>query len=166
MDSGQGACVSTVDLPDHRQLGSRVAGSTELLDIRLFASECNLYEFPPEGETLRTVVTVTPTVQTDETRTFVANLTFSIEVKTNTELSDQVMEVAAFKCSYGALYATEGEGEFEHDELEAFTASVGALAMYPYARQFVHAQSTAMGLAPLVMPIHRLSTPWQTHRAD
>lgn len=139
-----------------RQAG-RVSGCADLRDVRLFGMGGELKS--PENTTgLGYTLDVNVEFQTpgeDPARTLVITGNYTLSVTASGEAEDdESEEVAAINFALAAMYVLlEQDGDdphvFEDAELEAFAATTGQLALYPYAREFIADATGRMGLPPL-----------------
>jgi preprotein translocase subunit SecB len=146
--------MTTADIDDQRDLAARAAGCADLVDIRLFESSSKLVEVVAADVALASDMQVEPTM-TVEGDALVARVRFRVEITR----ADDDSPVAGVECTYGALYRLPSEHDLPRNELQAFSQSVGLLALYPYAREFTQTVTTRMGLPPLVLPILRQAIP-------
>lgn len=146
--------MTTADIDDQRDLAARAAGCADLIDIRLFESSSKLVEVVAADVSLASDMQVEPTMTVDGDA-LVARVRFRVEITR----ADDDSPVASVECTYGALYRLPSEHDLPRNELQAFSQSVGLLALYPYAREFTQTVTTRMGLPPLVLPILRQAIP-------
>lgn len=148
-------------------MAARVAGCADLMDIRLFGVAANLetpvvegglsytlssdVSFQTIGEPVRSVVV---------TGDYEVAVLDSAERDESSEADDDAPKVADLSFSLAALFSVNvapDEGEaFGDDEYEAFAATTGQFALYPYAREFISDLTSRMGLPALHIGALRL----------
>jgi len=75
----------------------------------------------------------------------------------------QVPQVAALRFELAALFTLEmreGDEPLEEEELEAYAASTGQLALYPYAREYVYDATGRLGIPPLTIGVLQEPIEW------
>lgn len=143
-----------------RSLAARVARQADLQDIRLFGSASTLLKPAVEG-TLSYTLSSNMTFQTlgDPIGTLVVSGEYEIVVLESSaegggpEDGDEDVKVAQVEFTLAALFRVdpleEGKKALEDKEYEAFAATTGQFALYPYAREFVSDVTSRMGLPAL-----------------
>lgn len=154
-------------LSRERSVAARIGGCADLLDVRLFGVGANL-ETPeidgslsyrlssdvsyqtlgdPIGTVIVTgeyVVKVLDTPDADEDATATSDDHEESE-------GDEPAKVAEVQFTLAALFgvAQPEDEPFTDEEYEAFAATTGQFALYPYAREFIADITTRMGLPAL-----------------
>jgi hypothetical protein len=151
-------------LERERSVAARVAGCADLHDVRLFAVGANLESPVVEGHlsyTLSSDVTyqtlgepsIRTIIVTGEYEVTVFESSESNEDEADVDTDDETTKVADVRFTLAALFSIpeldESEGPFETEEYEAFAATTGQFALYPYAREFVSDVTSRMGLPAL-----------------
>lgn len=153
-------------LERERSLAARVAGCADLHDVRLFGVGANLESPVVEGElsyTLSSDVSF-QTLGEPVVRTVIVTGEYEVTVLESTDSADDAGDgddgeddgtekVAEVRFTLAALFSVpeldEDEEPFTAEEYEAFAATTGQFALYPYAREFVSDVTSRMGLPAL-----------------
>lgn len=93
---------------------------------------------------------------------FAVRVTFELEITTPPDDDGVEDRVATIKVEYGALYDLVGLDGYQPTakEFEAYAETAATLTLYPYAREFMSSMTNRLGLPRLVLPMHRLPSPW------
>lgn len=150
-------------LSDQLSLAARVAGCSELRDVRMFEVEASL-ESPAYGDLMsyNLDTEVTNQVLGDEgDQSMIVSGVYALSIydvsegtedenSADAEDSDPV-ELGRIEFTLAGLYSlSPGDGvELGDDELDAFAQTTGQLALYPYAREFIADMTRRMGLPGL-----------------
>lgn len=144
-----------VNVEDAREKAGRVAGCAELRDIRLFGIEANLAD-PSEMAGLGynlDVRTEFQTVGEEVAHALVVTGRYELSVTGVVQEEDEQTEVATLNFALAAMYVLVGQDTdpraYDDAEFEAFAATTGQFALYPYAREFVANMTGRMGLPAL-----------------
>ena len=73
--------------------------------------------------------------------------------------TDEAARVAKLTFTLAGLFELRTTGDdatLNADELEAYAATTGQFALYPYAREFVSDATTRLGLPPLTLAVWRM----------
>jgi hypothetical protein len=138
----------------------------DLRDVRLFEAALKFNGFPGESS-LTWEIEMTPTTSYEEGDDyFVLEVEYSVHVRTpaeetdNRDPSDEVIASIDFRLA--ALYSLEipeGKPNPTTAELDDYAKTMGMMAVYPYAREFVQNLTSRMGLPPLTLSTFRLPYP-------
>jgi Preprotein translocase subunit SecB len=148
-------------LEAERSLAARAAACCDLEDIRLFSANAVLESPAFEGD-LSYSVESKMSYQTleDPVRNVVVTGEYEVAVFDSPSTEDEGGEgtsepstIAKIDFSLAALFAVSSVGEGQEllrdEEYEAFAATTGQFALYPYAREFVADVTSRMGLPTL-----------------
>lgn len=160
-----------------RSLAARVAMCVELLDVRLFGTAANLDNPGFEGS-LSYTLDSSVSFQTvgEPTKSVIVTCEYEVIVSDSPESDDDgpadaeddastddddSSKVADIEFTLAALYAVrsseaEDGAPFSDDEFEAFAATTGQFALYPYAREFISDITSRMGLPALHVGVFRI----------
>lgn len=142
-----------------RAKAARVANCSAFRDVRLLSVEGGLTR-PPSGEgslvyNLDTDITV-QYAQGDPI--LVVHGDYALLVTEQSEDGDtEPSELTKLSFNFAALFTLDDyEGDeppaaFDDDELSAFAESTGAIALYPFAREFIHDITGRFALPPLTI---------------
>lgn len=148
-----------------RGIAARVAGGADLRDVRLFGVAAKLETASVEG-TLSYGMTSDISFQTvgEPVTSLVVTGEYEVAIRDSVD-SDEVQEdedpsaVGDLKFSLAALFALPerdpDEDQFADSEYEAFAATTGQFALYPYAREFIADITSRMGLPALHVGVLR-----------
>ncbi|MQW74832.1 hypothetical protein GHK92_03015 [Nocardioides sp. dk4132] len=145
------------DYEEQWRKAGRVSGCADLRDVRLFGMSGDL-STPDPSASLAYTLDVDVEFQTlgdDPVHALVVTANYDLNVTETDESDDQEpTKVAGMAFALAAMYVlVEQDGDdphvFENEELEAFAATTGQLALYPYAREFIADITGRMGLPPL-----------------
>lgn len=144
-----------------QQLAARVAGAADLLDVRLLESRTKLEKLATEGSLSFTLTIEHKVEQEHEQDFFVVRLTFQTEITQEADGGEDEL-VATIVCEYAALYDLVGLDGYEPsaEEYQAYSETAATLTIYPYARELISSMVNRLGLPRLVLPTHRLPSPW------
>jgi preprotein translocase subunit SecB len=156
---------------------ARVAAMSDLRDVRLFEATLKFNEFPGEDAPLTWELEMAPTTNHSEGDDFfVLEIEYSVQVEAVADEDDHdEMEpeekgeddepneiVASVTFKLAGLYSLDlpkgGQGPTT-SELDAYAKTMGAMALYPYAREFVQSSVSRMGLPPLTLGTFQLPYP-------
>ena len=154
-----------------RSVAARVAGSADLEDVRLFGAAVDLNSPISEGDLSYTMASEMKYQAVGEpVRTVIVTGEYEVTVidagaKGSSAPTEDVdagnaATVAALRFNMAALFGVddpvEGPEVYSDDELEAFAATTGQFALYPYAREFISDMTSRMGLPALHIGTLRL----------
>ena len=149
------------DHAERRVLAGKIAGSTNLFDIRLTKSVSELHSIPTADAKLDVDLKISPSAQTSATedgaRLLLVNADFAVTINAadSDAADDANPALAAISCSLTAAFQNCLEDEPTQDELDAFADTTGIFALYPYAREFFSDATRRMGLPVLVLDLLR-----------
>jgi hypothetical protein len=145
---------------------ARAAAMSDLRDVRLFSAELNFDHFPPTDQPLSWSLEMTPAVQYEaDAAFFVLDMAYRVdvtEVQRDDEVEGEGEKFASLSFRMAALYDLRVPDDSPRptvSELDAYAKTMGTLALYPYAREFVQSMTSRMGLPPLTMSTLRLPYP-------
>lgn len=143
---------------------ARVGAKAHLDDVRVHSLHAELDNLGATADQLRPQVEIEVDVTPVTAGSFVIAVTYSVDLvllgENEEDSSDEEAEVAAsVKVGVAGLYGSEGLPEdLKDDELKAYAASAGVLALHPYAREVVSTTVQRFGLPSLLMPPLRIVT--------
>lgn len=147
-------------MPNEEELrvrGARLAGQVRLGDIRTFAMNAAAHSVPTlEGGQLDFRLTPEISAELDEESLVVeGKYTLTIFEGEVGEADDQdPPPIAELGCTMAALYLVEPTGEpFTLDERDAFAATTGQFALYPYVRALFADLTARLQLPILTLPV-------------
>lgn len=137
-------------------MAARVAGAADLLDVRLTHSTSSIDAFPGTEAVLGHRLRVKPDVTASAEGAFiVVEVDFRVRIHEYPD-GEERREVAEISCTQAALYGLDLDPFASPAEAEAFAATTGTFALYPYARAFIQDTTARMGLPPLTLGIYRI----------
>lgn len=148
-------------LDQDRSLAARLAGSAELRDVRLFGVSANLVSPILEVGLAYELNSNVEYQVIDEANAFIVTGSYELSVTDAAPSDDEEQsgggaepsQIADLSFSLAALFdlpePDEDAKPFEDGEYEAYAATTGQFALYPYAREFVAEMTGRMGLPPL-----------------
>jgi len=141
-----------------RVLAGRVAGQSNLRDIRLTSSQLELMSVPEPGAPLEDALDVSPEAQissgTDsDPHLILVNCSFDVSI--SREDSGDSAQVANIRSSFTAAFTADSDNDFSDQELQAFANTTGVFAIYPYAREYVSDCTRRLGLPTLVLDLFK-----------
>ena len=141
-----------------RVLAGRVAGQSNLRDIRLTSSQLELMSVPEPGAPLEDALDVSPEAQissgTDsDPHLILVNCSFDVSI--SREDSGDSAQVANIRSSFTAAFTADSDNDFSDQELQAFANTTGVFAIYPYAREYVSDCPRRLGLPTLVLDLFK-----------
>jgi preprotein translocase subunit SecB len=141
-----------------RAKAARVADCAEFRDVRLLSLEGGLVRSPSSEGALVYNLDIDVTAQYAEgDPVLVVHGDYDLLVTERTESDDEESEeLARLKFNFAALFTLKDkEGEipesFDENELNAFAESSGTMALYPFAREFIHDVTGRFALPPLTI---------------
>jgi preprotein translocase subunit SecB len=145
------------------RLAGRVAGCADLRDVRLFNVSGDL-ALPATANPMAYDLDVNIEFQTvgeEVLKAVVITGNYSLTVtEAGEEDDDEPAKVADLEFTLAAMYHLLEQDtdprSYEDKEFEAFAATTGQFALYPYAREFVADMTGRMGLPSLHMGTLRL----------
>lgn len=150
---------------EERSTAARVAGCAELRDVRLFGVEAGL-DTPPGDGSLSYTLGNRIEFQTlgEPVETVIVTGRYELQVLESTGEGDDEEEpttVTELEFTLAALFqvpepSDDNPEPFADEEFEAFAATTGQFALYPYAREFIADMTGRMGLPPLHIGTLRL----------
>lgn len=139
--------------------GGRVGARAQLDDVRIHSIQAELQDLGAIAQELRPDITVDVTVSAaTQDGAFVVATTYTViltRVGDADEEGEQPPEKEAAMVSVGVagLYGSEElPDDVSDDEMEAFAASAGVLALHPYAREVISTTIQRFGLPALMIP--------------
>lgn len=139
-------------------MAARVAGGTDLLDIRAVEIRAELLGGADAESPYDVGVSIEPSFSIESASSdpeagqlLLYSLWYDVEIRPVG--GDE--PVATVGCRYNAAYHWRHEDTPSDDELRAFGETTVLLALYPYVRQLVHDMTGRFNLDPLVMPLYK-----------
>ena len=142
---------------DKRVAAGRVAGQSDLLDVRLTRASIEMPNFPAQDVDLRFDLTTTPRVQYDDgADSFAVSVAYDLTV-TQDEADGGERRIADISFTYAALFDTNPAEAFTDESLESFAETTGQFALYPYAREYIQDLTGRLGLPPLTLGLLKVT---------
>lgn len=136
-------------------LAARVAGQSEMVDVRMVKSAFEHLNFPAPSSPISYELDIQPAAQvTPDKDAIIVSVTF--DLKMNQELEDQRTEIAKVEFTLLGLYTLPEDVKFTDAEVESFGATTGIFALYPYAREYVQNVTGRLGLPPLTLGLYKV----------
>lgn len=143
---------------DHAQRrveAGRIAGNTNLFDIRLTQSSGQLHSVPSTDAQLDVDVKISPSAQClpaeGDSGLLLVNAAFEVLIRdVNVESEEPVAEIMV---TFTAAFQHSLSNEPTQAELDSFADTTGIFAIYPYAREYVSDTTRRMGLPTLVLDL-------------
>lgn len=149
--------------------GARAAAYLELGDIRLFRSDCELITFPRPNGQLRWELDASHSHDfggddgqlNDDALVVMSGYDLALSQASDEMDAAEEIQIGRVQFTMGALYLCDDppQDSFTLIEIEAFTQSVAAMAVYPYAREYVADVVRRMGLPMLTLNHFKLPLP-------
>ncbi|MEU7920664.1 hypothetical protein [Micromonospora zamorensis] len=138
----------------------------DIADVRLFDANLHFDRFPDESNAMTWRLEMTPsTSYNDGADFFILEIEYEVVIQ---EVADtppaeeaDTTDLATMAFKLGCLYRLElnDRAHPESSELDSFAKTMGTMALYPYAREFVQNITSRMGLPPLTLATFRLPFP-------
>ncbi|GAA4569328.1 SecB-like chaperone [Micromonospora coerulea] len=154
------------DLAVAQREAARIAAMADIADVRLFDASLHFDRFPDESNAMTWQLEMTPSISYhDGADFFILEIEYEVVIQ---EVIDtppveeaDTTDLAKIAFKLGSLYRLElnGRAQPETSELDSFAKTMGTMALYPYAREFVQNITSRMGLPPLTLAIFRLPFP-------
>lgn len=158
--------TESTNLSVAQRKAARIAAMADLRDVRLFKAALDFDHFPESGRPLSWSLEMTPTTSfEDGAGYFILDVEYTVEImETPGEPAEDAAprKIGAISFQLAALYDLEvqaGKSQPTAEELNAYAKTSGAMAVYPYAREFVQSMTSRMGLPPLTLSTLRLPYP-------
>lgn len=159
-----------------RHVAARVAARAEILDVRLLKTHGELMS-QPEPPLVYRLETDARVEYEDGDASFVVACTYELSITPSASPdvgghsdvtlavdddveADESPVVAKLSFDYAALISLHmraGDAPPSQDELQAYAASTGQFALYPYARQYIYDLTGRLGLPPLTVGVLQLT---------
>lgn len=137
---------------EFRVKAARIAASASLRDLRLTASDFELFAAPTPGQPLDVKMDIELTGgATDQENALAVTATFTLEFGTAEDVVEDRTSIAHLRFTYASVFHVNQGCEWDDEALEAFAQSTGIFAIYPYAREYVTDVTNRIGLPPLVL---------------
>ncbi len=159
-----------------RHLAARLAARAQIEDVRLLSTRASLERQPVPPLTYRLDtdarldyeeggdsfvvacsydVVITDSEPSDDDESAVGGAT-SADTAGGAAAKPSVVEMRFEYAGLFSLNVREGDDPISLDELQAYAATTGQFALYPYARQYVYDLTGRLGLPPLTVGVLRL----------
>jgi hypothetical protein len=155
------------DLGAAQQLAARLAGMTDIRDVRLMKSFAEIVNLRVEHPFLVYDLNSEAAVEYEPGgESFVVRGTYRLFIKSSSNATGSDSEVPAsavanIEFEQAALFVMDIEGQEppKAEELNAYAVSTGQFALYPYVREYISNLTTRLGLPPLTvgalkLPVH------------
>jgi hypothetical protein len=148
-----------------RQMAARLAGMTDIRDVRLMRSCAEVMRLPIANPFLAYNLDFESAVEYEPGgESFVVRGTYRLsitsastaEAKNAPPQSDD--PVAKIEFEQAALFVIDMEGQEppKAEELNAYAVSTGQFALYPYVREYISDITSRLGLPPLTVGVLRM----------
>ncbi|WFE95641.1 protein-export chaperone SecB [Micromonospora sp. WMMD987] len=155
-----------VDLAVAQREAARIAAMADIADVRLFDATLHFDRFPDESNAMTWQLEMEPSVSYhDGADFFILEIKYEVVIQEiidgSTAKEDDTADLAKISFKLGSLYTLESANRArpEPPELDSFAKTMGTMALYPYAREFVQNMTSRMGLPPLTLATFRLPFP-------
>jgi Preprotein translocase subunit SecB len=152
------------DLSVAQQLAARLAGMTDIRDVRLLKTFAEIVSLPVEHPFLVYDLNSEAAVEYEPGgESFVVRGTYRLFIKstsnaTGSDSDRPASAVANIEFEHAALFVMNIEGREppRAEELNAYAVSTGQFALYPYVREYISNLTTRLGLPPLTVGVLKL----------
>lgn len=147
-----------------QQLAARLAGITDIRDVRLMKTSAEIVNLPVDHPFLVYDLNSEAAVEYEPGGgSFVVRGTYRLFIKSTANATGGNSEespsaVANIEFEHAALFVMDIEGNEPPrvEELNAYAVSTGQFALYPYVREYVANLTTRLGLPPLTLGVLKL----------
>jgi Preprotein translocase subunit SecB len=143
------------------QVAARLAAITDVHDIRLMKSSAEIFRLPVANPVLTYELNTDATVEYEPgSESFVVRGTYRVTIATTPADDDgspsyknSDAAVARIEFEQAGLFVMDMDGSEppKAEELEAYAASTGQYALYPYVREYISDVTMRLGLPPLTV---------------
>lgn len=145
------------DLREAQRVAARAAARVQVRDVRTVAGEFKFQNFPEQGLSYGLHIDFEIDYAVGDPAILLA-VEYQTSIDSTNEQGEE-FEVADVKFTL-ALLATitllDDEDPLAEEEVEAYCATTGTFALYPYAREYLQSVTTRMGLPALTLSVLRL----------
>jgi hypothetical protein len=147
-----------------QQMAARLAGITDIRDVRLMKSTVEIVNLPVEHPFLAYDLNSEASVEYEPGgESFVVRGTYRLLIRssptaTGSESQESASPVANIEFEHAALFVMDMDGQEPPvpEELNAYAVSTGQFALYPYVREYISNITTRLGLPPLIVGVLKL----------
>lgn len=140
-----------------QRVASRAAACAQILDIRMLESSFKFLGWPGDGS-LSYGLQMSPEVDYElGDDAILLTVTYDLKIESIFE-DDSTKPVAESSFNLGVLAGIrlrDGEISLSTEEVEAWSATTGSFALYPYAREYIQGITARMGLPALTLSVMR-----------
>lgn len=150
------------DLAAAQRAASRFAARAEIEEVRLVSSNFEIMRPPPDGRPLSFKVEIEPGVDYDEgDSTMLSTSSYSVAIESvsppgpesSPETPIPIARVNFKLMLLISVHHRDGDKPLTFNEAEAYAATTGNFALYPYAREYLQSVTTRMGLPALTLNV-------------
>lgn len=152
------------DIGAAQQLAARLAGITDIRDVRLLKTSAEIVNLAVDHPFLVYDLNSEAAVEYEPGGgSFVVRGTYRLFIRstptaTGNDTDRTASDVANIEFEHAALFVMDMEGQEppRPEELNAYAVSTGQFALYPYVREYVSNLTTRLGLPPLTLGVLKL----------
>ena len=152
------------DISAARQMAARLAGITDIRDVRLMKSSAEIVNLHVQHPFLAYDLNSEAAVEYEPGgESFVVRGTYRLFIRScptagGDEPPGSASDVARIEFEHAALFVMDLEGQRPPmpDELNAYAVSTGQFALYPYVREYISNITTRLGLPTLTVGVLKL----------
>lgn len=137
-----------------RVLAARVAGQSEMVDVRMVKSDFEHLSFPEPGIPISYDLDVQPAAQlTPDSDAVIVSVDFGLKMSQG---DSEPMDIAKIEFTLVGLYTLPEGTDFAEEEIDSFGRTTGVFALYPYAREYIQDVTGRLGLPALTLGLYRM----------
>ena len=152
------------DISAAQQLAARLAGMTDIRDVRLMKTFAEIVNLSVEHPFLVYDLNSEAAVEYEPGGgSFVVRGTYRLFIRSNStatgnDAEGTASDVATIEFEHAALFVMDMDGQEppRPEELNAYAVSTGQFALYPYVREYISNLTSRLGLPPLTLGILKL----------
>jgi len=152
------------DIGAAQQMAARLAGITDIRDVRLLKTSAEIVNLAAEHPFLIYDLNSEAAVEYEPGGgSFVVRGTYRLFIRSSseangTESHESPSPVANIEFEHAALFVinTEGHDPPKPEELNAYAVTTGQFALYPYVREYISNLTARLGLPPLTVGVLKL----------
>ena len=152
------------DIGAAQQIAARLAGITDIRDVRLMKTSAEIVNLSVEHPFLVYDLNSEAAVEYEPGGgSFVVRGTYRLFIRssstaTGNDSQGSASPVANIEFEHAALFVMDMEGQEppNPEELNAYAVSTGQFALYPYVREYISNITTRLGLPPLTVGVLKL----------
>jgi hypothetical protein len=152
------------DISAAQQIAARLAGITDIRDVRLMKSSAEIVNLPTGEPYLAYDFDSEAVVEYEPGgESFVVRGTYKVFIRSSSgddteDAERHASPIARIEFEHAALFVinTDGQEPPKPEELNAYAVSTGQFALYPYVREYIYNVTGRLGLPPLTVGVLRL----------